>query len=131
MAAVLAHEISHVIARHSAETFAKAKLLTIFSIVMHSMFYDLRFLFSGGVLDLVFSKPFKREMETEADLIGLMLMQKAGFNMHEAIGLWKRMENSNLPKMPEYVSTHPSGETRIRNITRWIDDIQRGIKPRA
>jgi predicted Zn-dependent protease len=64
--------------------------------------------------------PFSRSHETEADRIGLQIMAIAGYNPYEAAELWKRMQaraGGNAPA--EFLSTHPSNETRIANLTEW------------
>lgn len=80
-------------------------------------------------MELLFTPRLRRKLEKEADLIGLMLMNKAGFNMREAVNLWKRVQNSSI-RPAEYISSHPQIEDRIDNISQWIDDIRRGVEPR-
>ncbi len=64
--------------------------------------------------------PFSRSHETEADRIGLQIMAIAGYDPTEAAELWKRMKaNSGGQAPPEFLSTHPSNDTRIANLTQW------------
>jgi len=64
--------------------------------------------------------PFSRSHETEADRIGLQIMAIAGYDPYEAAELWKRMKaNSGGEAPPEFMSTHPSNDTRINNLTAW------------
>jgi predicted Zn-dependent protease len=58
--------------------------------------------------------------ETEADVIGLEYMSKAGFDPRESVELWQNMGQKNQTKVPEFMSTHPSGDTRIESlISQW------------
>ena len=63
--------------------------------------------------------PFSRSHESEADQIGLTLMAISGYNPDEAAELWKRMKVSNKSHTPEFLSTHPSNDTRINNLIKW------------
>jgi predicted Zn-dependent protease len=67
--------------------------------------------------------PFSRSHETEADRIGLQIMAIAGYDPYEAAELWKRMKaNSGGEAPPEFMSTHPSNDTRINNLTVWAPE---------
>ena len=69
---------------------------------------------TGALLGLL--NPFSRLQETEADVVGIRYMAKAGFDPRESVELWKNMNKKNASKIPEYLSTHPSGETRIDDL---------------
>jgi predicted Zn-dependent protease len=120
LAAVLAHEIGHLIAKHGVERYSQLKLLfpiqaamTLF--VKQDMGGFSRIFFEFGVL-----RPFSRATETEADFIGLQLMSKACYDPKAAVGLWKRMSSANSLQPPQLISTHPSNETRIQQIQKWM-----------
>ena len=70
--------------------------------------------------------PFSRSHETEADRIGLQIMAIAGYNPDEAANLWKRMKaNAGGQAPPEFLSTHPSNDTRINNLMAWAPEAKR------
>jgi predicted Zn-dependent protease len=64
--------------------------------------------------------PFSRDHETEADKMGLLYMARAGYDPNEAINFWRRMAQEGGPKAPEFASTHPSNETRIRDLQQFL-----------
>ena len=65
-------------------------------------------------------------MEIEADRIGLILMDKAQYNIHEAPRVWDRMSaaNRNLPQPVEFLSTHPADEKRKHMLQQWVKEIE-------
>lgn len=66
------------------------------------------------------SLPHTRGQESEADIIGLEYMAKAGFDPRESVPLWQRMDSAADKKPPEFLSTHPASETRIENlVSEW------------
>ena len=72
----------------------------------------------GSTLGLML--PFSRGHETEADRIGLQIMAIAGYDPIEAAELWRRMKAKSGGKAPpEFMSTHPSNDTRIANLSAW------------
>jgi len=64
--------------------------------------------------------PFGREHETEADQLGLIYMARAGYDPQEAIAFWERMSAVGGSQPPAYMSTHPSHEQRIRDLTDFM-----------
>jgi predicted Zn-dependent protease len=70
--------------------------------------------------------PFSRDMESEADHIGLIYMARAGFDPANAVALWQRMETRDKgSQVPEYVSDHPSDATRIKNLEKWMPEAEK------
>ena len=64
--------------------------------------------------------PFGREHEIEADQIGLLYMARAGYDPRESIAFWERMSEAGGSQPPEFMSTHPSGGTRIQNLQEFM-----------
>lgn len=122
LAAVMGHEIGHVDARHGAErvslnmTSQLAQQAT--SVLLAGHEYQSTALAALGLgAQFGVLLPYSREHESEADTIGLYLMAKAGFNPSEAVELWRNMKRASGGKAPpEFMSTHPSNDTRINAI---------------
>lgn len=73
--------------------------------------------------------PFSRGQESEADHIGLILMAKAGYDPRAAVPFWERMKASGGQKPPEFLSTHPSDDTRIQKIREELPEALTYYKP--
>ena len=122
LAAVMGHEIGHVDARHGAErvslnmTTQLAQQAT--SVLMAGHEYHSTALAALGLgAQFGVLLPYSREHESEADTIGLYLMSKAGFNPSEAVELWRNMKRASGGEAPpEFMSTHPSNDSRIKAI---------------
>lgn len=113
VAAVIGHEVSHVLARHSAER-ASADIPAQLGGAVASI-YGLGQLYGLGV-NALFLLPYSRGHESEADLLGLDLMAKAGFDPRQAVVLWQNMASQGGGKPPEILSTHPSDTTRMNDL---------------
>jgi Zn-dependent protease with chaperone function len=120
MAAVLGHEISHQLARHSAEKLSFAKVLLAGQFTLALFGIDPSFIFNRLTLNFLMEKPFSRKCETEADDIGLQLMALACFDPREAIEVWKRMEAAGGADIPQFMSTHPSHKNRIQYLSKEV-----------
>jgi len=68
--------------------------------------------------------PYSRIQESEADRIGLALMARAGFDPRGSVELWRNMERQVGASPPEFLSTHPSHETRIEQLTQWQGEVR-------
>lgn len=125
VAVVMGHEVAHALADHGAQRMSAGTLQQLGAVAGNVAIKD------PGTLN-IFNQaygvgtqvgvmlPFSRSHETEADRIGLQIMAIAGYNPDEAAELWKRMRaNSGGQAPPEFMSTHPSNETRISNLTAW------------
>ena len=139
LAAVLGHEVAHVLARHGAERVSDAQIVNKGmgavgsasgnnSAVMGALGAGAKF----GVM-----LPFSRKHESEADILGLEYMAKAGFDPKESVELWKNMAAMGGSKPMEIMSTHPSDETRMKQLNDKLPDanklyneaIEKGKRP--
>ncbi len=124
LAAVMGHEVAHALANHGQQRMSAAYIqqgLAVAGNVALANDEQALSIFNqsyGTVSNVAGMLPFSRAHETEADKIGLYLMAVAGYNPDEAAQLWKRMSAaSNGQTPPEMLSTHPSNESRIANLT--------------
>ncbi len=123
LATVLGHEMAHATSRHGAQRVFEQNLtqtaMTGVAISLSDMDYDKQRAVMGalgagaqfGVL-----MPFGRKHESEADLIGLHYMARAGYDPRESIQFWQRMENTGRQQPPEFLSTHPSHGRRVEQL---------------
>lgn len=129
VAAVVGHEIGHVIAKHGNQRMSQnalvgigqqavAQVLQNNEVAKNSQIMQalgMPIIGAGTQLGMLY---YSRDHETEADIIGLDLMAKAGFKPSEAVELWKNMAAANSGnKPPEFLSTHPAESTRISTLT--------------
>ncbi len=139
LAAVLGHEIAHAIARHGGERVSQGLLVQVGLAATQvalarndpaTVQQVTALLGAGSTVGLLL--PWSRTQESEADHLGLIFMAKAGYDPHAARDLWVRMaaaaKNSAHP--PEFLSTHPAEETRIRQIEAWLPEALQYYQPR-
>ncbi|KAF9890870.1 hypothetical protein FE257_005446 [Aspergillus nanangensis] len=115
LAAVLGHEIAHVVARHPAERMSSG-FISVGAVFLISMLFDISGQLPSIMLNLMYSLPNSRTQEAEADNIGLMMMSKACFNPEAAVDLWSRMQAAEKQAPPQFLSTHPSSSNRMETI---------------
>ena len=115
LAAVIGHEVSHVLAGHSAERVSEA-MATQLGVGVASAATGVSGEMLGLASNVFFTLPHSRTQESEADLLGLDLMSKAGFDPRQSITLWQNMSHAGGNKPPELISTHPSDDTRIQQL---------------
>ncbi|TDO99856.1 M48 family metallopeptidase [Marinomonas balearica] len=122
LAAVMGHEVGHVLARHGNERvstqLATSQALAIGYQISGEETPEKKAIFQGlGIgAQVGIILPFSRVHESEADFIGLELMAKAGFDPRESVSLWENMSKAGSSKTPELLSTHPSNSTRIQDL---------------
>jgi metalloendopeptidase OMA1, mitochondrial len=129
LAVVLGHEVSHVMARHSAERISQQLSLQYGAQILGAMLGvnpDITKAGAGLLVNMLLL-PWDRKQESEADHLGLIYMAKAGYDPRAASEFWTRMTESSkgASRPPEFLSTHPSGETRIQQIAEWLPEAER------
>ncbi len=132
LAAVMGHEIAHAVAKHSVERASRNVVINVATQITDIL--------SGGKLSTVnrttgmntvglltqigIFNPFNRKQESEADYLGLIFSSLSGYDIRETPLLWKRMKEANKgKKIPEFMSTHPSADNRIKKINEWIYEV--------
>jgi len=127
LAAVIGHEVGHVLARHSNERLSQktavSQGVTLISAVSAptSALGQLAVSSLGIGAQYGIILPFSRTHESEADIIGLDLMAKAGFDPRQSINLWQKMDQQSEGQQPsEFMSTHPSHDTRIKELSEHM-----------
>ncbi|MET0049807.1 MAG: M48 family metallopeptidase, partial [Candidatus Thiodiazotropha sp.] len=122
LAQVLAHEISHALAKHSAEKMSVA-LASQIGIIAVAASTDNRAALAGSLLaaKLAIDLPNSRTAEAEADRIGIELAAKAGYDPRAAVTLWQKMGAVSGQRVPQFLSTHPSPENRAETLGRLAD----------
>ena len=132
LAAVMGHEIAHAVAKHSVERASRGALLNTGTQLLD--------IFTGGKLSQVnratgmntvgllsqlgIMNPFNRKQESEADYLGMIFSSLSGYDIRETVKIWERMKEINKGKAPpEFMSTHPSADNRIKKINEWTNKI--------
>ena len=132
LAAVMGHEIAHAVAKHSVERASRNVVINVATQVTDIL--------SGGKLSTVnrttgmntvglltqmgILNPFSRKQESEADYLGLIFSSLSGYDIREAPKLWERMKKSQKGKEPpEFMSTHPSSDNRIKKLNDWMNEV--------
>jgi metalloendopeptidase OMA1, mitochondrial len=131
LAAIMGHEIAHAIARHGGERMAQQKLVQLGTLAAGVALSDQDPRTRGMVLGALgvgtqfgVLLPFSRDHESEADYMGIIYAGRACYDPREAPELWKRMGQAagSGRKPAEFMSTHPSNETRIRQLNNWMPE---------
>lgn len=116
IAQVMAHEISHALREHSREQVSQQQTTGLFASVLGAVGQAYGISGANEIAslgaDLGFNLPFSRTHETEADLLGMELAARAGYNPDAAISLWDKMLASDNAGTPQFLSSHPSPENR-------------------
>ena len=122
-AIVLGHEIAHALREHARERLAKSELTHLGATLLGSVVgggrYAGAFDFGGSLLTLKFS----RDNETDADLVGLDIAARSGYDPRAGITLWEKMTAASKGAPPSWLSTHPAGTNRIAEIRRHLPQV--------
>lgn len=136
LAVVMGHEIAHAIAEHGSERMSQGLLAQLGGVALaealRTKSAQTQVLWMGayglgaqyGVM-----MPFSRTHESEADRLGLVFMAMAGYDPQVAVDFWTRMSKSGGSKPPEFMSTHPSDERRIRDIQAALPEALKYYQP--
>ena len=132
IAVVMGHEIAHAVARHGNERMSQ-QMVTQFgaelgNAMMSEKSAEAQALFStlyGVGSQLLVALPYSRSHETEADKMGLIFMAMAGYNPETAVEFWQRMAASGGQKQPQFLSTHPSDQTRVSDLQKFMPEALR------
>ena len=135
IAVIMGHEVAHALARHGAERMSQqmgaqaiGQILSLgVGKVSPGLQEDFLQLYGLGATVGVLL-PWGRTQESEADRIGLNLMAKAGYDPATAIAFWERMSKVGGDEPPEFLSTHPSDETRIAQIKEWLPEARSNFR---
>lgn len=125
LAAVMGHEIAHALREHSREQISQ-QMGTQAAIGIAGALFGIGELGQGignAVADVTLNRPKSRTHETEADRIGVELAARAGYDPHAAIGLWEKMVKLGGSQPPQWLSTHPSHESRIADLRQYSEKV--------
>jgi predicted Zn-dependent protease len=141
LATVLGHEMAHATSRHGSQRLLQSQLsqtlltganasLALGDMEPRQKMELMAALGAGAQYGIIL--PFSRNHESEADEVGLYYMARAGYDPHEAIRFWERMDqNSNGPQPPEFASSHPSHGTRIERLKEHMPRAQQEYRSAA
>ena len=136
LAVVMGHEVGHAIAKHGNERMSQGLLAQLgaagLSVALSTQpgpTSDIFMAAYGVGTNVGILLPYSRIHESEADRIGLSLMARAGYDPRLAVPFWQRMSEKGGSKPPEFLSTHPAPETRIKQIEALIPEAMRYYRP--
>ena len=132
LAAVMGHEIAHAVAKHSVERASRGAVINTSTQIIDIL--------SGGKLSTInrttgmntvglisqlgIMNPFNRKQESEADYLGMIFSSLSGYDIRETVKIWERMKEFNKGKEPpQFMSTHPSSDTRIKQLNEWMNEV--------
>lgn len=127
LGAIIGHEVAHVIEGHSNERLSSNQAsqmgLSLVNVLLESQNVESRNMMMAGLgLGVQYGvlMPYGRSHESEADIVGQNLMAKSGFDPQGSVKLWQNMAKLSKGAPPEFMSTHPSNATRIKQLTAHL-----------
>jgi len=136
LAIVMGHEIAHSVAKHGNERMSQALVQqmggTALGVALAQKPQQTQelFMMAFGIGTTVGAiLPWSRQQETEADQYGLIFSAMAGYDPREALAFWQRMATAGGGSPPEFLSTHPSDETRLRKLKQFIPEAMKYYSP--
>ncbi len=136
IAVVMGHEVAHAVAEHGNERMSQGLLAQMGGMALEAALASkpeqtqALFMTAFGVgAQVGVLLPFSRTQETEADRLGLIFMAMAGYDPRVAVGFWQRMAAQGGGAPPEFLSTHPSDQTRINNLQGFMAEALTYYKP--
>jgi predicted Zn-dependent protease len=125
IAAVLGHEISHALREHTRERVSRAyeQKVALLGLAVVTGFDPATLDLADSVAAVTFQLPHSREQEAEADVMGLELMARAGYDPHQAVTLWQKMMAAEKSAPPQFLNTHPASANRIAELERHIPQV--------
>jgi metalloendopeptidase OMA1, mitochondrial len=134
LATVLGHEVAHATAEHAAERIEREHLTEVAAAIIAGgvAFTPAQYIRVVALLGVGAGLPFSRAQESEADHIGLVYMARAGYDPHQAVAFWKRMQRASKgQEPPEFLSDHPSDAHRVQRIEGWLPQAEHEYRTRA
>ncbi len=128
LAAVMGHEIAHALREHARERMGRqmaTDTATSVGAIALEIFTGIRIdpQLAGTVSNAAFVLPNSRQNEQEADFIGVELAARAGYDPRAALTLWQKMGQASSGAPPEWLSTHPSNETRLKDLQSYVQKV--------
>lgn len=135
VAVVMGHEIAHAVAQHGNERMTQQLAIYVGAVSLDIALQEQPettrevFLMSYGVASQLGSLKYSRVHEYEADKLGMVFMAKAGYNPAGAIEFWKRMSAQGGSKPPEFLSTHPNDDNRVKALQEFLPEAMKYYNP--
>src|SRR6267378_4787633 len=115
LAAVMGHEIGHALREHGREQASRAMVEQLGVGILGAV-TGVNTNLAQTIADVTIMLPHSREQETEADRIGVELAARAGYDPRAAVSLWQKMQKLGGSQPPQFLSTHPSNDARIKDV---------------